>query len=241
MLDEPSPPRILVVNADDFGQSAGVTRGIIEAFERGIVTSTSSMVHGSGAAQAARYARANPKLAVGLHLDFGEWILREGCWVQLYATADAGDARAVRNEASRQLALFRDLFGADPTHLDSHQHMHCEEPYRSVALDLACELGIPLRHFSPGIAYCGAFYGQDEHGLPYHETIKPEGLISALQALKPGVTELACHPGYADELDTMYREERTTELRSLCDWDVRRCLAGLGIELRSFREVPFSP
>jgi predicted glycoside hydrolase/deacetylase ChbG (UPF0249 family) len=227
--------QILIVNADDFGQSAGVNRGIIEAFEHGIVTSTSLMVHWPAAAQAARYARANPALAVGLHLDFGEWVMRSGEWVELYA-ANLTDPDAVRDEVRRQLDLFRKLVGADPTHLDSHQHVHQREPIRAAALEIACELNIHLRHFSAGIRYCGDFYGQDEHGGPYHRAIEPGGLISALRQLQPGITELACHPGYADDLDTMYSAERALEIRTLCDPMIRRVIDDFGIRLKSFRD-----
>lgn len=231
---------ILVVNADDFGQSAGVNRGIVEAFEHGVVTSASLMVHWPAAVEAARYARANPALAVGLHLDFGEWAMRNGEWVQLYARAELADARAVRLEVRRQLALCRDLLGADPTHLDSHQHVHRQEPVRAAALDVAGELRIPLRHLSPGIRYCGAFYGQDERGKPYRGAIEPAGLVATLRALEPGASELACHPGYADDLDTMYRAERALEVGTLCDPRIPRVLDELGIELRSFRDLSAS-
>src|SRR5262245_64423892 len=113
--------RSLIVNADDFGLSAGVNRGIIEAHERGIVTSASLMVRGSAAAAAAAYARAHPALSVGLHLDLGEWAWRDGGWVSVYEVVRADDARAVVAEAARQLAAFRRLVGLSPTHLDSHQ------------------------------------------------------------------------------------------------------------------------
>jgi predicted glycoside hydrolase/deacetylase ChbG (UPF0249 family) len=154
----------VIVNADDVGQSSGVNRGVIEAFEHGIVTSTRMMVRSPAAAQAARYAREHPNLSVGLHLDLGEWVLREGNWVQLYARADATDPDAVYAELRQQLRAFGDLMGTKPTHIDSHQHVHRREPIRSVAIGLASELGVALRHMTRGIHYCGAFYGHNEHG-----------------------------------------------------------------------------
>ena len=63
--------RWVIVNADDFGRSRGVNRGIVEAHERGIVTSASLMVRWAAAADAAAYARMRPELSVGLHVDLG--------------------------------------------------------------------------------------------------------------------------------------------------------------------------
>jgi predicted glycoside hydrolase/deacetylase ChbG (UPF0249 family) len=229
--------RVLVVNADDFGQSEGVTRGIVEAFEHGIVTSTSMMVRWRGASSAAEYARGNPTLAVGLHLDLGEWIMRDDEWVQLYDTVDLADPAAIELEARRQLDVFRALIGSDPTHLDSHQHVHVSEPVRSVAATLAAELNVPLRQMSADIAYCGNFYGQDERGGPYLEAIQVQSLIDIFRGLAPGITELACHPGYAEDLDTMYRAERATEIRALCAPEIRTALLEHGIELKSFRDL----
>src|SRR4051794_39741974 len=76
--------RYLIVNADDFGQSRGVNAGIVEAHERGVVTSASLMVRWPAAAEAAACARSHPRLAVGLHLDLGEWECRDGTWVARY-------------------------------------------------------------------------------------------------------------------------------------------------------------
>src|SRR3989442_15160711 len=58
----------LIVNADDFGRSAGVDRGIIRAHREGIVTSTTFMANAPGAEMAAALARATPTLDVGVHL-----------------------------------------------------------------------------------------------------------------------------------------------------------------------------
>src|SRR5438045_3428554 len=98
--------RRLIVNADDFGLSEGTNRGIIQSHERGIVTSATIMVRQAAAVSAAAYAKSNSALAIGLHLDLGEWEWRDDAWVQLYGFADTGDADAVAAEIERQLNLF---------------------------------------------------------------------------------------------------------------------------------------
>src|SRR5215469_18809273 len=129
-----SQTRRLIVNADDFGQSAGVNRGIIEAFERGIVTSTSIMVRWPAAADAAQYARSHTQLSVGLHFEIGEWVFRQGEWIPLYEVVAKTDGVAVSEELSRQLSVFCDLVGRPPSHLDSHQHVHRSDPARSIMI-----------------------------------------------------------------------------------------------------------
>ena len=54
----------LIVNADDFGLTDGVTFGILSAMERGIVTSTTMMVNMPGTQTAAEIARKVPTIEV---------------------------------------------------------------------------------------------------------------------------------------------------------------------------------
>ena len=234
-----APKKFLIVNADDFGQSPGVTRGIIRAHEEGLVTSASLMVRGSAAALAGAYATQRKVLSVGLHLDLGEWAYRDSAWIPVYAVVALDNAEAVRREARRQLALFRSLLGRDPTHLDSHQHVHRREPVRQILSELAAELGVPLRDHSPDIRYCGNFYGQGADGTPYPEILTVDNLIRILAALPAGTTELGCHPGEDElDLDTMYRAERAQEVRVLCHPRTRAAVDGLGIERCSFASLP---
>jgi predicted glycoside hydrolase/deacetylase ChbG (UPF0249 family) len=226
--------RQLIVNADDFGLSPGINRGIVEAHERGIVTRTSLMMRGRAAREAVELARGTPDLEVGLHIDMGEWTFRNGTWLALYEVVDLRDARAVAAELEDQLCAFRYVVGRNPTHLDSHQHVHRHEPFASIAADAAKRLGVPLRQL--GLArYCGAFYGQDERGEPWPAQVSVESLLSILQNLPERLSELCCHPGFVDDglvrTGTMYRDEREIELRSLCDPRVRHTLAEHGIEL----------
>ena len=229
--------RTLVVNADDFGQSPGVTRGIIEAHERGIVTSASLMVLWPASTTAAAYARTRPGLSVGLHVDLGEWMWCSGTWRPRYKRVDAETRQAVDREVRAQLEQCRDLLGHDPTHLDSHQHVHRREPALSVLIEIANELGVPLRHVTPGIRYCGDFYGQTVIGEPLPHLITAAALVSVLASFREGMTELACHPGYAEDLDTIYQMERTVEVQTLCSVDVRVALEDERIQLASFHDL----
>lgn len=58
----------LIVNADDFGLTSGVNRGIADAHAKGIVTSSTLMANGATFAEAIEIARATPGLAVGCHV-----------------------------------------------------------------------------------------------------------------------------------------------------------------------------
>jgi predicted glycoside hydrolase/deacetylase ChbG (UPF0249 family) len=225
--------RYLIVNADDFGRTAGVNRGIQKAHEDGIVTSASLMVRWPAAEEAAAYARAHPELSTGLHLDLGEWTHAAGEWYQV----DQGPATALDEALNEQLDRFRELVGRDPTHLDSHQHVHREEPVASLAQQLARDLGVPLRSFSEAVRYEGGFYGQTSTGDSDPEAISVERLVSLVTALPPGTTELGCHPGDPVDLESSYRAERAREVETLCDPRLREALDAAGIELRSFSEL----
>jgi chitin disaccharide deacetylase len=233
--------RYLIVNADDFGQSAGVNRGIIEAHERGIVTSASLMVRWPAARKAAACARNYASLSLGLHFDFGEWICCNGSWSKLYEVVPEEDVRAVKDEAWKQLDEFRRLIGRNPTHLDSHQHIHRRDALIRVFLDMAGELNVPLRSYAPNIRYYGGFYGQDDTGASLPEFIQVDALMKTLERLPAGCTEIGCHPGYAGDLDTMYRSERATEIETLCNPRIRTVLDSNGIQLCSFGNCMLPP
>lgn len=230
--------KLLIVNADDFGLSAGVNSGIVQAHEQGIVTSASLMVRQPAAEQAAALARKLPRLAVGLHIDLGESTFRAGEWVRLYSWTDDEPA-AIEREVRAQIVRFRELMNREPDHLDTHQHVHRREPAATVVTRAARELGLPLR--GDGTArYIGGFYGQDDTGGPYPEGISVTRLIELLDALEPGLSEFGCHPGHVASSDalggTAYRIERNVECSTLCDPRVLARLARGDIVLTTYSE-----
>jgi len=228
----------LIVNADDFGQSDAINRGVIAAHESGIVTSASLMTRWPSSAEAAAYGRDHPRLSVGLHLDLGEWAYRDETWVPLYQVARTNDPEAVQRELAGQLERFRELVGAEPSHLDSHQHVHREEPLHSLMVGAARQLGVPLRDAAPDLRYDGSFYGQSSRGYPVPDAICADALARLIETLPVGITELGCHPGTADDvLDSMYRAERAEELHALCDPRVRAAIRSSGVRLCSFFDL----
>jgi chitin disaccharide deacetylase len=230
-----SEARFLVVNADDLGLSPPVNEGIFAAHTGGIVTSASLMVRQGAAAEAARLSARYPDLAVGLHIDLGQWNYQEGEWREGYSRCDGDDPDQVAAECREQVEVFRALLGRDPTHLDSHQHVHESEPAKGVAETLAGELGVPLRNRA--IRYQGGFYGQSGKGDPYPGGITPESLCSLIRSLPPGWTEIGCHPAAGPVPTSSYDAERRIELETLRDPRVKDLLNVSDVRLCSFAQA----
>ena len=132
--------RRLIINADDFGFTAGVNRAIVEAHTRGVVTSSTLMARGRAFAEAVRFATTLPKLSVGCHvvLTDGEPVLaadqvpsltngsrfRDGM-VTFAARAIAGqmDADEITAEATAQIRQIQST-GIVVSHIDTHKHTH---------------------------------------------------------------------------------------------------------------------
>jgi len=212
--------RWLIVTGDDFGITRGINRGIVEAHRDGILTSTSLMVDRPACEEAVILARQCPTLSLGIHLEL-----------------DGVPPERVPGEVERQLARFRDLVGAAPTHIDSHHDVHRHPRVLPHVLAGARRAGAPLRAYS-SVRHFPKFYGQWA-GETHLEQIGVEGLLRLLDAeLGEGVTELSCHPGYVEaDLASSYAAEREEELRTLCDRRVRRALREREIRLLGFRDL----
>ncbi len=145
----------LIVNADDFGLTPGVSRGIVTAHKDGIVSSTTLMVNMPAAPEAVAMAREHPGLHLGLHLvvTAGRPVLPPG---QVPSLVDAEGHfrkgfRALRLTAKlaevaleweAQLDRFEELVGRLPTHLDSHHDAHLAPGLTEIAVALAKRRGV---------------------------------------------------------------------------------------------------
>jgi chitin disaccharide deacetylase len=221
--------RRLIVNADDFGASGGVNRGIVRAYEHGLVTSTSLMVRMPSAEAAAELARERPGLSVGLHVD----LTGEGT----PAPVDIDDVAACQVEVRAQLRRFEQLLGRAPTHLDAHHNVYRLPHLEPLFVEIAAEARLPLREHSV-VRFFPDFYGQWDDGETHAEWISSGNLIRMLDDIGPGVTELSCHPGLCDPaLDSPYHRERELELRTLCDPIVRRHVEESDLVLINYEDL----
>ena len=64
--------KYVIVNADDFGFSMGISRGIIRAHLEGVCTSTTITANMPDAATAMELLKDAPELAVGVHLNISQ-------------------------------------------------------------------------------------------------------------------------------------------------------------------------
>ncbi len=152
--------KLLIVNADDFGWTEGVSRGIAEAHRNGIVTSTSLVANGAAFQGAVQLARENPALGVGAHLNLSDGPPILPRW-EVASLVDAhglfwagtgnlllrrwmGKLRLdeVEREWAAQIERVRQV-GIEITHLDGHKHVHMLPGLFSIALRLAQRYGIP--------------------------------------------------------------------------------------------------
>jgi len=137
--------RQLIVNADDFGLTAGVNRGIVETHRFGVVTSATLMANGAAFEEAVEAARSVPNLSIGCHV-----VLVDGTPVsapdavdtlrairsaepnRFYSRLSAFAARAMLGGFDRDqlveevVAQVRKIqsSGLEVTHLDTHKHAH---------------------------------------------------------------------------------------------------------------------
>lgn len=151
----------LIVNADDFGLTAGVNRAILACHLDGAVTSATLMVNMAATEDAAAIARAHSTLGVGLHFnitqgapvagasrvasladDQGQFLARGRLWRRALCGGVRTDHIAAELDA--QMARLKAL-GVRPTHIDSHQHVHALPQVFAAVADFAAAERLPLR------------------------------------------------------------------------------------------------
>ncbi|MEH7611061.1 chitin disaccharide deacetylase [Gottfriedia acidiceleris] len=218
----------LIVNADDFGYSKGVNYGIIEAHLNGIVNSATMMMNMYAVEHGIELAKLHPTLGLGVHLvltagkplltglqtivDQNGDFLKNSYWYDNPVI----NVDEVEKEWDAQIQKFIS-YGLNPSHLDSHHHVHMIPILHPVIAKLSQKYNLPVR-ISPKSQIDGItpftdqlltdFYGSDIP-INYFETIE-DRINNRIESV-----EVMVHPALIDNYlknGTSYCFERLTEL-----------------------------
>ncbi len=233
----------VIINADDFGWSAAVNHGIVEAHRRGILTSTTLLTNFPGFEHAAAVARETPSLGVGLHLNIvhgaplsppdqvASLVDGSGNFAGMSTLLRRATLGRLRRpdldlELSAQLERYRQRIG-EPTHLDSHKHVHIFRPIRDAVIAVARQLAkkrlrthyetaplgcstrdwkcrafrILARPTKAAVQQAGCLTPDHFVGLADSGGMTPQFYNRAFDRMPDGITEIMCHPGPANSND----------------------------------------
>jgi predicted glycoside hydrolase/deacetylase ChbG (UPF0249 family) len=239
-LGYPPGTKLIIVHADDLGETHAVNAAAIKALQGGTINSASLMVPCPWFPEMADYAKSHPDADFGLHLT----LTSERVYYRWGPAAPADkvpslvdengylhhdwdhnphvNAKEVEIELRAQIERALAM-GVRPTHLDSHQYrliMNGKELF-DVMVRVAHEYKLPVfvtRDWFAEHPYLQASLGADDIVLDHTVTIDPEVpaekwaefYLTALKNLKPGVTEFVIHPGFDDEELRAATRERST-------------------------------
>ncbi|MEW6447205.1 MAG: carbohydrate deacetylase [Bacillota bacterium] len=253
---------LLIVNADDFGYTPGVNRGIVAAARCGVVRSVSLLPNQPGTAAALALVRegllAGVGLGVHLCLTKGRPVSPPAAVPSLVGPGGAFKSRRelsaaplVQHEVEREFCVQIQVLqsrGAKITHLDTHHHIHAHPVILEALIAVARDRRLPVRHLDPAMRdrfrragivttehFCGSWFAVHATAEAFREFVA-EGLRRGLRSM-----ELMSHPGLADsELRRLsgYTREREAELAALCNPALREWLAEKGVQLGTYAELP---
>ena len=238
----------------------GVTRGILLAHDRGIVSSTTILMNLPLSENTVKEIKKRRRLGLGIHLnvtlgmplnkpsEVKTLIKPEGRFRRPadYLTR-MPSAKDVVREYEAQIKLFVKRFGKAPDHLDTHHHLHDDPLFFKALATVARKWKVPVRR--------SRIFQLPTHNKLTNELKTTDYLFGNLEArfiwqrapflgvvenLPDGTSEVGCHPGFCDvhlrELSSM-QDVREKELRLFSDKAYRKLLSNLDIELIRFSEI----
>lgn len=239
-LGYPPGTKLIIVHADDLGETHAVNAAAIKAMESGVVNSASMMVPCPWFPEIADYSKSHPDADFGLHLTltservyyrWGSVASRDKVptlldqngylhhdWEQHQQINPKEVEIEIRAQIERALAM-----GVHPTHLDSHQYrliMYGKDLF-DVMLQVAHDYKLPIfvnKDWYAQYPYLQSSLGPGDVVLDHTVTIEPDVppekwadfYLDALKKLQPGVTEFVIHPGFDDEELRAATRERST-------------------------------
>jgi len=221
----------LIINADDYGLSRGITEGILLTHRKGLLTSASLMVNQPATEYAVRKAPEAPQLGIGIHLNLteGKPVLPKERVPTLVNPAGEfpGPAemgrRLLRWRASTaeieaefraQIRLMKSL-GLVPTHADSHHRIHMYPAAARAFFKAVTSEGIrraraPRKRYWPASGRLGG-----PHIGPLYRRLAAKSYLEFLQSfvfrgLRLPDAGVTFHPRYGNNLGQLPEAWRAT-------------------------------
>lgn len=243
----------LIINADDLGLTPGCISGIVRAMTEGIVSDTTLMVNTTYTDDAVAALKARGIARAGLHLNltYGAPLLpvsevpslvdEQGFFRRrISQSAPIIDPAEAAREFAAQAERFR-ATGLGLTHLDSHHHAHTYPGLLEAAIDLARQLGVPLRQGGDNVRQRISEAGVATTDYIVLDFYEQGATIANLQQIigrhRQGTLEIMCHPAEPEELIhkiSSYNVWREKELAVLTSREMRDFLREQGVRLVSF-------
>ena len=225
----------LILNADDFGYTKEINRGIMHGMRNGIITSTTVLTNCEIDPSDCEELKSIQSTGIGIHFNLTlEKPLTTGTSIQdnngyFYDRKKLDfyklNLTDVEHEFRAQMNRFIELFHQTPDHIDSHHSIHDHPIILPITLKLMKEYNIPARRLS-NVTFVSNFFGQNAtiHNLKemliHHKNLE--------------CIEIMTHPGYSDDIlrsKSSYSDYRENELNILTSHEIKTFIEQQGIEL----------
>lgn len=226
----------IIFNADDLGLSEGVNKGIIDCYENGVVNSCSLMTTTTHFEETVALISKHKLKNIGLHFNLteGEPLIRNH---KTIVGKDNKFLRVVHDQKDiNQAEVFAEIeaqyikainAGVVINHMDSHHHIHMTAALRAIFVAFSKKYKLPLRKINNTARHPfrvfnfyketkGVKYFTNKISLDFYaEGATEQNLVYILDKYKGDDLEIMCHPGYVDEENGVYNNEREIELKIL--------------------------
>lgn len=243
------PAQQVIINADDYGLIPQTSQAVLDAWAQGAISDCSMMATSPGLADCIARAR-QAGMPAGIHLNLIEgqslsdsaeipaFVASEGTFIGRHEWPTSLPVEQIRLEFRRQVQRVLNLEW-QPSHLDSHGWVHLAPEVLQVKIELARELGVPLRALHPETleAVRGAGIVTTDHSTVgfWAENATVDALVRLVEECPGGSLEIITHASYYDPGSMESRWEfRAQELAALTSPEWRRYREEHGIRIVGF-------
>ncbi len=256
----------IINNADDYGYSRAVNMGIIDSYTQGILTSTTLMAGMEGFDHAVELAHKNPGLSIGVHLtltcgkpvsDDCLSLIDENGYFKKLSFYKQCETTVKDDEVYREWKAQIDKVikaGIEPTHLDSHHHIHTFKNNSEVIKKLAKEYQLPVRNSfkdSNELRKEGIFCNDvlidpwEKMNFNLEDNLEDNLIESVINQIKKAVVshqiiEVMWHPAYLDKAlmeGSGFAHPRIYEVEVLKSKKLAEFMSNEGIVLCNYKKL----